>query len=363
MISTSNITIAVSGLHRGENPQPGASVIASLRRFYENAHIIGLSYDPLESGLYSLGIDRVDTAYLMPFPHKGPNVLLERFEQINKMRKIDLVIPSLDSEIANYIEIQNQLQDLGIQSVLPDTQSLKMRSKQHLLKFCKQNKIPAPKTFWANDPVKLADYADEIGYPVYVKGKFYDAWEAHSREEVAFYFERISKTWGIPILVQESVIGEEYDVVGIGNGKGDLVASYPVRKILRSAKGKGFAGIVVNNEIINDLSKRIIKKLRWNGPFELEFIKETGKDFMLFEINPRFPAWVDFPSQLGCNMPAKIVEMALDLKSPKLKPFEAGEFFIRHCTDLVGNITELAELESDGEFLGYPIIIGGKRIQ
>ena len=43
--------VAVTGLHRGENPQPGAAVIASLRRAFPNLRVVGLSYDPLESSL------------------------------------------------------------------------------------------------------------------------------------------------------------------------------------------------------------------------------------------------------------------------------------------------------------------------
>ena len=34
--------IAVSGLHRGENPQPGAAVIASLRRRFPGLRLVGL---------------------------------------------------------------------------------------------------------------------------------------------------------------------------------------------------------------------------------------------------------------------------------------------------------------------------------
>ena len=43
--------VAVSGLHRGENPQPGSAVIAALRRVYPRLRVVGLAYDSLESGL------------------------------------------------------------------------------------------------------------------------------------------------------------------------------------------------------------------------------------------------------------------------------------------------------------------------
>jgi len=44
--------LAVTGMHRGENPQPGAAVVASVRRRFPGVRVIGLSYDPLESSLY-----------------------------------------------------------------------------------------------------------------------------------------------------------------------------------------------------------------------------------------------------------------------------------------------------------------------
>ena len=70
--------IAVSGLHRGENPQPGAAVIASLRRRFPGLRLVGLSYDPLESGLYGQGADHADIAYLIPYPGVGTRALLEQ---------------------------------------------------------------------------------------------------------------------------------------------------------------------------------------------------------------------------------------------------------------------------------------------
>jgi carbamoyl-phosphate synthase large subunit len=92
---TKQLSIAVSGLHRGDNPQPGPAVIRSIRRRYPSAQIIGLSYDLLESGLFSKS-DGVDAAFLMPFPTKGPNALLERLDEISQIYPLDMVIPCLD---------------------------------------------------------------------------------------------------------------------------------------------------------------------------------------------------------------------------------------------------------------------------
>ena len=74
--------IAVSGLHRGENPQPGAGIIRSLRRHFPDARIVGLSYDVMESGIYAEG--GPDEVHLMPYPAAGGPALLHRIDAIRK---------------------------------------------------------------------------------------------------------------------------------------------------------------------------------------------------------------------------------------------------------------------------------------
>ena len=50
------ITIAVTGLKTGDNPQPGVPVIRSIRAAGFGGKIIGLVYDSFESGIYLDGL-------------------------------------------------------------------------------------------------------------------------------------------------------------------------------------------------------------------------------------------------------------------------------------------------------------------
>lgn len=347
-------SIAISGLHRGENPQPGPSVIASIRRLFPTFRIVGLSYDPLESSLYSEYSDRPDVAYSMPYPELGPDALFERLEMIIKKENLVIIIPCLDLEIPNFISILAKLRERGIQCALPTTSSLDAISKSNLYDFCCQLNIMSPETRVAMDQFELEQVAEEIGYPVYVKGRVYEAQLVNSKQELIKASKEIAKVWSWPLLVQETLIGEEYDVVGLGDGDGNIIETCAIRKFQRSATGKGFAGIVVEDPELERLTKSIIKKLRWNGPFELEFLKVHGKPHALFEINPRFPAWVDFPSQIGCNLPARLIENLLDTKPTPLTACTAGQMFIRHSIDLVGNVADMAEMISTGERMITP---------
>lgn len=340
--------VAVTGLHRGDNPQPGAAVIASLRRLHPGLRIVGLSYDPLESCLFSHGRDQLDAAYLLPYPGVGAEALLERFDAILDRETIDFAIPCLDSEITNFITIYPNLLKRGIRCVLPTTQSFERRSKENLHTFCHRLGIPAPDTRASNDLGVLARFAEKIGFPVYVKGKFYGAHFVSSQGELREAYDELVRVWGGPVLVQEVVAGEEYDFLGLGDGQGGIVGHCTIRKMLRTSAGKGFAGIVVIDPEIEQLAQQIIGALRWNGPFELEFIKAPSRPHILFEMNPRFPAWVDFPSQVGCNLPGRLLECVLDGPQAPLRNCGAGQMFVRHCIDLAGDIADLATMASEG---------------
>lgn len=349
------VTIAVTGLHRGDNPQSGASVVRSMRRRYPDLRVIALSYDPLESGLYSRNIDHVDAIYLLPFPMKGPEILLERMRYIHGREKLQFLVPCLDSEIDNFLAIYPELQKLGVTAMLPSKSALDLRAKENLGAFCARHAIPGPKTYAANDVATLSRLAAEIGYPVYVKGKYYEAFLVYSQVDLAQHFDAIARVWGVPILVQEALFGDEYDVVGLADRNSHVVGSCAIRKLLRTSSGKGFGGIVVNDRKLDAAVNAIIKSLRWQGPFEIEFLKMPRGPHLLFEINPRFPAWVDFPAQIGCNLPAHLLGLLLGESAVKLERCDAGQMFVRHSLDLVADIAELAKLSSDGEYAAGPL--------
>jgi carbamoyl-phosphate synthase large subunit len=346
--------VAVTGLHRGDNPQPGAAVVRSLRRHYPDIRVIGLCYDPLESGLYSRGMDHVDAAYLLPFPFKGPDLLLERLTSIHQTAPFDVLIPCLDTELENLMAIYPKLKALGIRAILPSKRSLVNRSKAKLDAFCARHRIPAPRTFLATEPDKLLSFAEEIGYPVYVKGKFYEAHLVYNTIQLAEAFGRISRNWGTPVLVQEALIGEEYDIVGLGDGTGRIIAHCAIKKILKTLGGKGFAGIVMHDPALLQTARTIIKALKWRGPFELEFVKAAGRAHTLIEMNPRFPAWVDFPSQIGCNLPLHLLESLVGEKTTPMVDCRPGQMFLRHCVDLVGELSQLSQLSIEGAYHPQP---------
>lgn len=220
------LKIAVSALHRGENPQPGPSVIKSIRRLHPNTKIIGLSYDPLDSGLYVHGDEQPDVAYLMSHPSKGPEALLDRLTEIHNEWQLDMVVPNQDFEIQNYIDIQDDLKVLGIRVGLPSQKAFDRRGKDKLYQLCKAVGVRSPKTILANDAEEALHAAEKIGFPAMLKGRMYGAAQADTPGDIPGVFETMQSLWGGHVLVQALVeSNDEFSTIGLGDGKGNVVGS------------------------------------------------------------------------------------------------------------------------------------------
>jgi carbamoyl-phosphate synthase large subunit len=342
------LVIAVSGLHRGEWPQSGPPVIRSIRRIYSSIVIVGLSYDPLESGLFSTGDDSVDTAFAMPFPHTGPHALLDRLDEIRRRYPLDIIIPCVDTELPHYLALVDELRARKIMVPLPTAAAFQRRSKDRLAQLGKDVGVAVPPTIAAPDLDTAYVACQRLGYPLYLKGLFYDAVLVSRPGEVAGAFNLLAALWGLPVIAQACIRGDEhYAVTGLGDGKGGVIGFCAIRKVMPTATGKAFTGIAVADPVLLKHMKHIVKVLQWNGPFELEFIK-SQRGYELFEINPRFPAWIDFPSQIGCNLPAALLTMLTGAKPSPVAACKPGRLFVRHSIDLVGDITQLAAMSVTG---------------
>ena len=339
--------IAITGLARGENPQPGGALIRSLRRVWPDAFIVGLVYDALESGIFAE--DRPDVVFTIPYPSAGKKILLNRLDDILDQVSFDLLLPTLDAEIEPLIQMKSSLTERGIVTVLPEASAFQRRTKQHLSDLCRECDVKTPQTEVAHDVSSALASAKEIGFPVFVKGPYYDAYQVFGSGDLMARAQTLLAEWGGPLLVQEALNGVEYNMLAVGDGQGGVLASCTVRKTVLSSKGKGYGGVTVNDPVLDEQCSRLIRELRWKGPLELEFLRDrTSDDYYLLEINPRFPAWADVPASLGFNLAEIVVRQAMGEPDQVMGVCPAGNFFLRHNIDLVGSVEELGQLMSLG---------------
>lgn len=342
------ITIAITGLNNIDSPGPGVPVIRGLKETKDfDVRIIGLAYENLEPGIYMK--DLVDKAYLIPSPSTGSEEFLNRIFQIHQQEKIDLIIPNFDAELYTFIKNQDKLLAQGIKTLLPTLEQFEERHKANLPEFAKKYDILVPESKAIVDVKDLAFLPDGYTYPLWIKGKFYEAYLATNYHQAVYNFNKISARWGLPIILQKPICGTEVNVIALGDGKGNTIGAVPMRKQYITDKGKAWGGITIKDDKMMKITHDIIRKTKWCGGMELEMIKTEKGEYYLIEINPRIPAWVYLAVGAGQNIPEALMKLALGKEVKPMINYETGTMFIRYSWDLIGNISDFEKINLTGE--------------
>ncbi len=340
--------IAVTGLNAIDSPGPGVSVIRALREAESfGVRIIGLSYESLEPGIYMHEL--VDKTYSIPYPAAGTETLMSRLTYIQEQEKLDVIIPNFDAELYSFIKLEQRLRNLGIRMFLPTLHQFEERHKMNLSEFGKKYGISVPKSKVIYDLQSIHSLLSEFIFPVLVKGKYYDASVCYSLEQVRNQFNKLSARWGLPVIIQEFIHGTEFNVTGLGDGKGHTIAAVPMRKQYITEKGKAWGGITISDERMLELTRKFLRQTRWRGGFELELMKNKDGELFLLEINPRMPAWIYLAVGVGQNIPEALVQLALGEKPIPFPTYVVGKMFIRYSWDMIVDRSEFEQISLNGE--------------
>lgn len=334
------LCVGVSGLHLGENAQPGPGVIRSLRQALgDQVKIVGLAYDALDSSLYAP--DLLDDAFLLPYPSASPEAYLARLLEIDAEVRFDVLIPCLDAELPVLSSLESALRERGIACVMPAPDALSARSKQRLPELASRLGVHSPETRALLDAADLPRLAAAMGFPLVVKGPFCDAEVVHGLEQAEIAFRRFAAAWGLPVLLQRFVAGEEYNVAALGDGEGGVYGAVAMRKTIVTRLGKAWGAVTVHDSAVLETAERVVRGLRWRGGCEIELLREPSGRVHLVEVNPRFPAWIYLTTAAGANLPHGLLRLALGQHPPKFERYRAGVFYVRHASEAIGSMSDL----------------------
>ena len=343
----SSITVAVTGIHLGENPQPGPGVIRSLREALgSRLRVVGLAYDALDSSLYAPGL--LDEAFLVPYPSAGPDTYLSRLMEIREQVAFDALIPCLDLELPVLGEVADELAAQGVHTFLPRRDDLARRAKDKLPDLAELVGICTPETHCVFSEHSLAVLGDKLGLPYVIKGLHCDAEIVHSASEAAPKFRQLADKWGLPLLVQRYIDGEEFDVACLGDGLGEVCGAVAMRKTLLTKMGKAWGAVTIDDPELLDAAKRVVKALKWRGGCEVELVRQRRGRIHLIEVNPRFPAWIYLATAAGVNLPLGLLQLALAQRVPRYEKGRAGVIYVRHATETTGTLEDMDALVTRG---------------
>lgn len=348
-MSHKQLTVAITGMNaRPDNPGPGLAVARCL---YESprfsGRIIGLGYDALDPGMYAK--EYCNSTYLLPYPSSGDEALISRLRKIQEIENIDVLIPCLDAELPCMSRLTPLLKEMGLKTFLPTSDQLQLRNKDRLPDIANIAGLSCPEIISITSSNFFHECHDkDWHFPMVVKGLFYDAQIVHSIKEAQDTFNKFAADWGLPVLVQKLVKGQEYNLTAVGDGTGKMLGAVMMKKMAITDKGKAWAGVSVSDKKLHAASTAIIEKLKWRGPLEVEIMRDMQGEYQLIEINPRFPAWIYLSVGVGNDLVTALVDLALELEPPAFHEPPSGVLFIRHALEQIIPISEFEAIVTHG---------------
>ncbi|MEG3640492.1 ATP-grasp domain-containing protein [Magnetococcus sp. PR-3] len=346
MNSTDKLTVAVTGINASDNPGPGIGIARSLKEVMPHVQVAGLAYDAMEPGIYLEEL--VDHAYLIPSPSASAVTLLERLSYIQQRVGLHVIIPTLDNELPFFIKYAKRLEKIGVKLFLPDAQALSVREKSALPDLMETCGLKAPAQINVSHAEDVMKGFDALGGPVMVKGTYYGAFPAYSVDDALTSFGHVSAHCGLPVIMQKMAVGQEMNVVGVGDGYGNIPGMVAAKKMATTHLGKIWTGVTIHHEALLQAARDFVASTNWRGPFELECMVEED-EVAVIEINPRFPAWVYFATGVGVNLPAMVVRLALGEDPQPQHDYAAGKLFIRHTQEQVRDLDRFQRMITLGE--------------
>jgi len=311
---------------------PGMGIVRALRLSGDrDLRIVGMDYSPFSDGLFSGSLDK---AYVIPHPRRRRR-FLERLKEINKVEKIDVIIPSLDEEVVLLSEMRDSIESLGIRCLIPESRCVsRVRDKASQIEFMRESGIPHPKSMIVTASSNLDEITRDMRFPVLIKCED-GAFPAFNEEELRILMRRLGRK---KFVVQEYLKGDEYSICILAHPEGRIYGYVIQKKLGQSDIGSTLIGVVVERRDVLEISRDFVEKLGWIGPMELEFI--GMRELYLTDVNLRFPAWVSLTAAAGVNLPYAVVQIALGRKY-EIGRQRTGLAIVRAVEDLYVDIFDI----------------------
>lgn len=260
--------------------------------------------DPYASGLYLVPEEQ---RLILP-RGDSPDFVSEIFA-ICERESIDVLVPTVDSELIPLAEAREDLAAAGVSLVLASEATLRTcLDKWELHQRC-EGAIRRPETHLVDETFD----ASAPDLPVIVKPR------SGSGSRGIHLVEDVAGLEALPrdgtLLVQENLPGVEYSLDTLARGDGTVIACVP-RSRLKVDSGIAITGRTVRDDRLEAAGRGVAERIGLTSVANVQVKEAADGEPALLEVNPRFPGTMPLTVASGINMPKLMVDDALGKPLP-----------------------------------------------
>jgi carbamoyl-phosphate synthase large subunit len=256
---------------------------------------VGADVNPLSPGLYVCD----QSVITRPIIDQG---YITQLLEIVQDQKIDLIIPTIDTELFHLAEHREQFEQLGARVLISSPEVISVcEDKRNAYRFLREHHFDTPQTR------ELAEVrGEELTFPVFLK-----PWDGsasrgstvvRSREEFDYVARRIPNC-----LLQEHVVGQEYTCDVYVDFAGEVRCVVP-RKRIETRSGEVSKSQTVRLPEMMEACRRLVQTLGAGpGVITIQCFLTSDNAIKFIEINPRFGGGVILSIQAGADFPRWIL--------------------------------------------------------
>lgn len=320
----------------GAGGPSGYSFMRALGR--EPLEFLAADIDPHAPGLYL-----VDAPNRLLLPRGDDPSFTDTLLEICRDRGVDVVVPTVDTELVPLAESREDLAAAGISVLVAPTRALRNCLDKWALMQVVDGSVPIPHSAPLDDDFDPGSF----DLPVLVKPRVGSGSRGIRRVDS---WDALGGVRDRSLLVQEHLPGPEYSLDVLAAGDGGVRAVVPRERLLVDS-GIAITSRTVHDEELESVGAAAAEAVGITGVANVQVMRDAGGSPRLIEINPRFPGTMPLTVASGVNMPRLALGELLGEPIPP-GPLEFREVAMtRVFEDVPVDPAELAalELESAGE--------------
>ena len=287
-------------------------------RLNEDLHVVGADMSLTAPALYfcdeAVRVSRIHDKNYIP-----------QLVDICKERKIDCLIPTIDTELLILAQSKSKFEAVGTRVLVSDVERIALcRDKRKTADYFKQIGLNTPV------PVdKVADYAD--GFPAFIKpldgSSSINAYKVQNKADLAAYANLIPD-----YIIQPFISGREFTIDIFCDFTGNPIFITP-RERLAVRSGEVLKTKIYQNKVIIDEMKHLVKDFKPCGQITVQLIHDdiSQKNYYI-EINPRFGGGAPLSMKAGADSAAALIRL---LKGEALSYMECAARNGLHTADSI----------------------------